>query len=1158
MPEPLADDAARLQALDPLGSYLVQAPAGSGKTELLMQRFLRLLTSVEEPESVVAVTFTRKATAELQGRLIQALKTAKGARPEEPHLLRTWELARAVLAHDEAHRWQLLDNPSRLRILTIDGLCSALVRQMPWLSRFGGMPRIEPEPQALYRRAVRQLLQVLEAERDDAVTADALAVVLDHLNNNTALLERLLLDLLAGRDQWLRHVAGRMGSSEADRLQLRNDLEGALQAAIRAALQPLRAAISDAHLATLCAIARQASINLENDPPAKPPDARLVVFQKTIGWPGSEPDDIPAWCALGEILLTKEGKPRKAPDKRVGFTKQLRAQLEDLLRAAPVFMDPPWLAQLHDVRGLPPATYGAQWPALEALFHLLPRLVAALRVTFQDAGAVDYIEVSLAARLALGTPETPTDLAFALDARLQHLLVDEFQDTSHGQFELVRALTAEWQPEDGRTLFLVGDPMQSIYGFREAEVGLFLRVQNEAGGTPTPGREGSGLEHLGLQFLPLTVNFRSTPGLVDWFNRIFHPAFPAMPDALRGAVPFHPATTGRVARPGPDVTTQLLLVPAAESASLRDSREAEWVSAIVQSAIEDDDAVRRADPTRPPASIAILVRARSHLPAILTQLRRDGITYQAVKIGTLLERPVVQDLLALTRALLHPADRIAWLALLRARWCGLTLADLWALCAANSRETLWERLNNDVLLTSLSKDGQQRVRALRLHLTAAVATAGRIPLRRLVETAWLALGGPACAPEAGSRDDAAAFFARLEQTAAGAALPDIDEFEQGLEKLRAAADPGGRVQVLTMHDAKGLEFDTVIVPGLGRRPPTSDAKLLLWLECDRGPHGLLLAPIKAAGTPADPVYDYLKEVRTLREKFESTRLLYVALTRARNRLHVVGHVKVRSDEHGEVDPRPESRSLLAAIWTPAAAEFMRNAGDVAVGALAAAPRVPLMLCRVESNWQPPVPPAAIAWTPPAGPRAERPPLSYRWVGELQRHVGTVVHAALQRLAATHRAAAPWDEVAIRAALRAEGIVASQMDEAIARVSAATLRTLADARGRWILAAHDEAANEFELAGVVEGGVQHVLLDRTFVEGGVRWIIDYKTSAHEGGGLDAFLDREQGRYRQQLETYAQLMAGRDERPIRLGLYFPLLGGWREWTAGARRAATTVDG
>ena len=123
----------------------------------------------------------------------------------------------------------------------------------------------------------------------------------------------------------------------------------------------------------------------------------------------------------------------------------------------------------------------------------------------------------------------------------------------------------------------------------------------------------------------------------------------------------------------------------------------------------------------------------------------------------------------------------------------------------------------------------------------------------------------------------------------------------------------------------------------------------------------------------------------------------------------------------------------------------------------------------------------------------------------------------------------------------------ELPDALARVEEALAAVVADARGRWLLdPGHAGARSEFAVTGIDDGVLVNVVIDRSFVdEQGVRWIVDYKAGRHEGGDVDAFLDREQQRYRQQLERYARLISAMDARPIRLGLYFPALGGWREW-------------
>ena len=240
-----------------------------------------------------------------------------------------------------------------------------------------------------------------------------------------------------------------------------------------------------------------------------------------------------------------------------------------------------FLHLLCGLDNLPPAGYtDSQWRVLEALFTLLPLAVAQLRVVFAEAGVVDFTEIAQAAVRALHTGGEPTDLALTMGARIEHLLVDEFQDTSIAQYELLKALTAGWEPADGRTLFLVGDPMQSIYRFRQAEVGLFLKIRESGIGLVQP------------ESLNLTTNFRSTRAVVDWVNQAFAPVFPEAEDAYTGAVPYSMSTPWDRSDDG-SVTVHPMF-------DRDDQSEASLVLRIVE----------RIHRETPAARIAILVRAR--------------------------------------------------------------------------------------------------------------------------------------------------------------------------------------------------------------------------------------------------------------------------------------------------------------------------------------------------------------------------------------------------------------------------------------------------------------------------------------------------------------------------------------------------------------------
>jgi ATP-dependent exoDNAse (exonuclease V) beta subunit len=430
-------------------------------------------------------------------------------------------------------------------------------------------------------------------------------------------------------------------------------------------------------------------------------------------------------------------------------------------------------------------------------------------------------------------------------------------------------------------------------------------------------------------------------------------------------------------------------------------------------------------------------------------------------------------------------------------------------------------------------------------------------LRGWIEGAWVFLGGPACANAAEDLEDAAAFFDLLEEMDEGGTL-DAAGFESQIEKLYANPDAlaDDAIQVMSIHKAKGLQFDTVIVPGLGRKPRSDDSRLMLWLERPRFQErsDLLLAPIHATGADEDTIYSYLKGIDARKAEYEAGRMLYVAATRAKNELHLLGHTAWKEKDGVMELSLPQSSSLLRRMWTVAEPLFQQVAREVAVPAAAAeaiSTREPQRLERLAAGWALPAPPSGPAVGELDAETDDEKPMSFYWVGNTLRHIGTVVHEVLQRIGQDGLAAWTPERVralapAFRSALSSLGVPTAELDNAAGRAADAVLGTLRDERGRWILR-NDRAATacEYPICGVIDSRVVSVRVDRTFVDSdGTRWIIDYKTSFHEGSGIDAFLDNELARYRGQMTAYTRLFAVMEDRPVRTALYFPLLGSWRE--------------
>jgi ATP-dependent exoDNAse (exonuclease V) beta subunit len=437
-------------------------------------------------------------------------------------------------------------------------------------------------------------------------------------------------------------------------------------------------------------------------------------------------------------------------------------------------------------------------------------------------------------------------------------------------------------------------------------------------------------------------------------------------------------------------------------------------------------------------------------------------------------------------------------------------------------------------------------------------------LRESVEGAWLALGGPACVEQVTDLEDAEIYLQYLEDAEEAGGIADLAAFEEGLAKLYALPDLEARdtdPQILTIHKAKGLEFDTVIVPSLGRRTRPPEAKLFLWtrrLSADGdGSAELLLAPIKQTGADADPIYDYLARLDRERERYEQGRLLYVASTRAKKHLHLLGHVKPDVREGAIEGKAPAKDSLLETLWPALESEFQRAAASLSPEKLLNAPSSPAEevarmpdqnLRRLPADWSLPTLPPAVNWTPLQEEDRVGEEIEFSWVGETARHVGSVVHRWLQRIAEDEMKG--WDRARLeqmrkvfRDELGMRGIPEAEIDEATTRIIFALGNSLEDARGRWLLGPQQQAQNEFRITALIDGERRNFVIDRTFIDQeGKRRIVDYKTGSREGADIEGFLDQERERYRQQLEHYA-LALGANESD--LGLYFPLLSGWREW-------------
>ena len=879
------DAAARLRALDTGRSFIVQAPAGSGKTELLIQRYLALLAIVDSPEEVLAITFTVKAAAEMRERVVAALQRAEaGETSLLAHEQQTLASAEAVLRRDRARDWTLMEQPGRLRIQTLDAFSSSTTRALPVTAGLGGVanPVQGERATVLHRKAALATLDWLVGDEEEGVAVEQ---VLTHLDNNTDSYVAHLARMLGSRDQWLA-ITGSGTMPQAG--SVRSMLEANVADVLRRHLARLKEQLTHHDTSEIPALVRYAANNLRD---AGAADSAAATIPQGDELAGTEPDDLGYWQGLAELLLVKSDPDwRRRLTRLEGFPPKDAGQKNAWLDIIARLSEDRELARLlHGVRELPPARYrDDQWNILLALFRLLPLAVSELKRLFAEEGVTDHMEVSLCASAALGSADTPGEIALMLDHKIQHLLVDEMQDTSISQYEMLKTLTGGWQAGDGRTLFCVGDPMQSIYRFRHAEVGQFVMAREH------------GLGPLPLESLTLRRNFRSGEILVNWFNRVFAEIFPSQDDMSAGAVSYaESVSVDALAGSGQCELHPLLAADSREEAA----ETASIVSRILDETYDED--------------LAILVSSRTQLPELLRELRSRGVDYRAVDIDRITDLPEIIDLKALTRACCHPGDRAAWLALLRGPLVGLTWSDLHLLVRDSSSTPVWTLLADDARCRGLTHGARTLIAGFKTVMRECLDVSRSSTLRERIETGWYRLGGPAMLDTEQQLENAGHFLDLIEQLEVSGTLADPAELADWLdnERVSSRADDDCRVQVMTMYKSKGLQFDHVVLPTLGRYTRGSDSSVLSWLNTPgaSGDSAMVISPVgPAAELEKDPLHQYIESARKASERLEKDRLLYVACTRAKKSLHLVARVDL-DPKTGDVKA-PHKHSLLNHLW----------------------------------------------------------------------------------------------------------------------------------------------------------------------------------------------------------------------------------------------------
>ncbi len=1125
-----ADQDIRDRALNPEESFHLEAPAGSGKTSVLLARFLTLLARVDAPEELLALTFTRKAAGELKARLMQLLQPEAELKPDASPMDRQLaDLAQQVFQHFARKNLSLQEilAPERLPILTFHGFCARL---LPLAPHEAGVPldfRLVEEQDAewLKQEALEELRRRLAARPTGHPVRQALVNRLVRLNNNWSRLAGELRSLLDRRDTLQDFLALAQESRDLDAYQalMTGRLATVLAPDLSFLSQNLAASFLGRSWPEIVA-----SLQAKGHPEAKAlPSAP----------PGPALTDLAGWQALAQVLLTKNGQLRKQFSANKGFPPGFPESLQEL--------PPDFFTRLARYQDLPPELfYPDEVAALHDLVLLLSEALAVYAEVCRQRGVLDFIDLEMAT-LKLLAQAPSGDLFLNLGWGVKHLLVDEFQDTSENQKILLCRLLSGWEGEAGRTLTVVGDPKQSIYGWRKAKLSLFLESRH---GLPCdPGVTFS------LAPLSLTTNFRATQTLIAWANRLFATVmdFGRDPDRLT----FQAATCAPSAEVGD--SPRLALFVQEDKTAARQA-EARWLSGQLIRAMED----RQGD-----EKIGVLLFARTHLRIYREILQEAGVPVKVREGLKLKDSRVVEHLHNLARALARPHDDAAWATLLAGPWGPQPLAVIAQV--ALTRGILWEeKLAQYVQNEACPPD----LRPLVTALLQSWRRAGRRPLHEILREFLNASGawdGIAAWEGAAGVANARTYLELL--AAAESGLPETTflKADFNLEEAFQPPDPRAQdspVELMTVHGAKGLEFDWVFLPFLdwpplrmgGNTPPP-----FLLEEIPRtSSYGLALAPPYWQKKPS-LLYQGLRDLRDNRALAEARRLFYVAATRAKKHLFLsaactpddAGQPKPPSDsplawlmQHYRPEPMPYDELLVLPnpelclelhrdfpaperqpdkpLVIPPALSFMPEPTPYAF----------IFPSQLAPEAEPAPEPAAEPETAPAAMETKGSAPSEDFFARLR---GEVIHRLLET--------ASWgdplpDAAGVAAALRQGGLDPEAAAAAAPEMLAEAQACLADPFLAQLISPNlTEGKSEWRLEdSPADGLIRRGQVDRLAYDGQAWWLVDYKTSRPgDGGDWESFMAGEAEKYRPQLLAYREMLAkarGLAPEAIKAIIYF----------------------
>lgn len=1108
---PAPDQKIRDEALDTSGSFIVESPAGSGKTDLLIARYLALLSRVSHPRQILAVTYTRKAAVQMKNRVIQKLGQAKAKEPEPES---PWEalllsLAEKALKKHSSHP-AILFNPESLQIGTFHSFCASLLRGWPVESGIPpGLDLLDDiDQEALLQRTVDQYIENVLSKDVTSEERNAYVNRLAAVNNYPDALSKQMKGLL-GRRERLKDFPP-LSSEKRPTESLGSELQRRLQNYVGYFLSELQTYFlqnKTSWVSLKKSLTTQKALNSDKLPEVIP---------------GSNLKDIPLWKAVAEVFVTGGGTPRKQFGPKHGFPNGFGKD-----PSAAFIKDLP-LVQAKQL------AFVADWPDPEednvGIAELLDILILALGASARlqeliRTQGMDYLELEIGALRALshaGQAGRPSESLIFHQEHLRHILVDEAQDMNDIQVEILGRLAEGWEPGDGRTVFVVGDPKQSIYRFRRAEVELFYELKEQ-------GLRRMSEAPLPLKPLLLTANFRSRPHLITFSNRVFEQVM-SSPRKEYDEVEFFrsEAAKGKSDHPIPTKTAIFTKEYSGGEGLPPREREAQWVASEVA----------RLHKERPGETIAILIPARTNLPYFVKTLTEYDVPLQLLEGEPMKQKPEVRHLLNLFTAMIRPYDDVAWAGAVRAPWFRVSNQVLLDLKGGNG---FWSEriLSRKDTSPELGKFCEAIVEAQKMF--------GRESYSSTLSRLWEDLDGPRQASAlygAAGVSNARAFFDLLDTCSGMPGEEALLQLNRLLETAYTPPDPKGAfssVYMMTIHKAKGLEFDHVFAVNLdfgafkgGRweqpayrmeRLPGEEKHFLAAATADRR-------------TGEQNLGSYLlKDLTEKRTLAETRRLFYVAATRAKESLTLSGIGNFPKDEKEEAFKTPLS-SLLK-IMKPGEDNFMWLVDPLPPSSVEIEEKVVPSSPVLSPFDAEPLPYQVRSPSRIEDETSQASPLGTEEEEGFARTRGVVIHRILETLA-RNQSCPPCEAIAV--ALEREGIpfkeageMAPQLlDEALQAWEAPDFLSLRKSAKE----VHVEwAVEDYDGRRTVRVGRFDMLLKMED-----RWVLlDYKTGRPEKD-LAAWLQSQKEHYRHQLDAYAEMVArglNVPEEKIQWAIFFTAL-------------------